>query len=142
MAGALALATLLAGCAEQARRLRGVPVYSVDQRGAAKSCTAPEDKVLEPGSKTTLALTLGNDGGWCGLLISQPGDKPFSAGLITTLPAHGRVYVHTVGDSTRIDYTPERGYTGPDSYVLRLVPGDSTLTVNVTVTPPSGTPAP
>jgi hypothetical protein len=51
------------------------------------------------------------------------------------------VYIHAVGDFTRIDYTPDKGYVGPDSYQVTFLPRLPVLTVTVTVTPP-GTPLP
>jgi hypothetical protein len=43
------------------------------------------------------------------------------------------VTVHSVGDSTRIDYVTDRGYAGPDSYSVNLLPGSAALKVDVTV---------
>jgi len=65
--------------------------------------------------------------------VAQSGGRPFSAGLLQTRAQHGRVHVHTVGDNTRIDYTPDTGFTGADSFAVKLVPGNATLTVNVTI---------
>ena len=45
------------------------------------------------------------------------------------------VYIHPVGDDTRIDYTPDLGFSGIDSFVVRLLPGNPVLRVNVTVAP-------
>ena len=133
--GCLALATLAAGCAQQATRQKGIAVYSVDQRGQARMCDATRDTTIEPGKTAEVAFKMSNDG-WCGVVVSQANDKPFAAGLVKQMPAHGKLYVHTVGDSTRVDYTPDRGYLGPDSYVVRLVPGDSMLNAVVTVATP------
>ena len=52
-------------------------------------------------------MKLGNDGGWCAITVNN-GGRPFDAGLLAAAPAHGKVLVHTVGNNTRIDYTPER----------------------------------
>lgn len=113
--------------------------YAVDQAGAAKSCTVP--KVTPAGGKETpVPMTVGNDGGWCAISLTEPaspkdaGPNPYKAGLLTSRPAHGKVYVHTVGDATRIDYRPAPGYAGPDSFAVTLVPGDATLRADVTVT--------
>jgi hypothetical protein len=85
-------------------------------------------------------MTVGNDGGWCAISVMQPasskesGPTPYKAGLLTSRPAHGKVYVHTVGDATRIDYRPAPGYAGPDSFAVTLVPGNAVLRADVTVT--------
>ena len=80
-----------------------------------------------------------NDGGWCAIPVHQDGPKPFEAGLLTARPAHGTVLIHEVGDDTQIDYTPDHGFAGSDSFAVKLVPqGDATIQVPVTVTPPQG----
>jgi hypothetical protein len=111
-------------------------LYAIDQQGAAKICTAPPVK-LTAGQEAASTLSVENDGGWCAITVAAPGDKPYAAGLLTGTPAHGIVYVHTVGDTTRVDYTPDRGFTGADTYVVKFLPGTPTLRVAVTVTPGS-----
>jgi hypothetical protein len=131
----LAIATLLAGCAEQAKQRSATRVYSVDFQGAAKLCKVPNNLSLAPGKPTQAEITVGNDGGWCAVTVAQSGGKPFDAGMVSTRPAHGKLLVHSVGDDTRIDYTPATGFTGSDAYAVRLVPGQAVLSVKVTVTP-------
>ena len=79
-------------------------------------------------------MKVGNDGGWCGLRAQQAGDKPFEAGLLTVRPEHGDVLIHEVGDDTRIDYTPDRGFSGSDAFAVKVIPGDATINVAVAVT--------
>jgi hypothetical protein len=86
------------------------------------------------GQQTPVAMQLGNDGGWCAITVSN-GGKPFSAGLLTSEPSHGKVLIHTVGDNTRIDYTPDVRYRGADTFAVRLIPGDATISASVTVAP-------
>jgi hypothetical protein len=131
-------AVLLQGCGAEksppppeASRAR---TFAVDQAGAAKSCTAPRPS-LTAGKPSDVAMAVANNGGWCGLLVTQAGPKPFGAGLLTVRPAHGKVYVHTVGDDTRIDYTPDFGFAGTDSFTVQLLPGDASVRVAVTVAP-------
>jgi hypothetical protein len=81
-----------------------------------------------------------NDGGWCGIPVHQDGPKPFGAGLLETRPAHGDVLIHEVGDDTRIDYTPDRGFAGHDAFAVKLIPGDAIIRVTVTVAPPGAAP--
>jgi hypothetical protein len=114
-------------------------VYAADLSGAAKVCKVP--KITPAGRQTTQApMGVVNDGGWCGLSINQPGPKPFAAGLLTARPDHGNVLIHEVGDDTRIDYTPDRGFAGSDSFAVQLIPGNAVVKVEVIVTPPGGTP--
>lgn len=112
-----------------------VRIFAVDLAGAAKTCDAPR---LSPtsGQKTAVAMKVGNDGGWCGIRVYQDGPRPFEAGLLETRPSHGSILIHEVGDDTRIDYTPDRHFAGNDAFAVKLIPGDATLNVTVTVTAP------
>jgi hypothetical protein len=132
---ALALvAVVLQGCAKHEQPAQQhARLFASDFEGGAKTCTVPKLK-LEPGKDVSADMQMGNDGGWCGITVAQDG-KPYDTGLLTQLPEHGTVYIHPVGDNTRIDYTPERGFSGADSFVVRLLSGDPTLRVNVTVAP-------
>lgn len=76
-------------------------------------------------------MRLDNDGGWCALATHQDGPVPFIAGLLTTRPEHGKVFVHSVGDDTRLDYTPEPHFGGNDSFAVQLVPSDAVIRVVV-----------
>jgi len=133
----------LQGCQQQeaATAPPGARQYAIDQQGGAKSCTAPKETALTDGKETPAAITVGNEGGWCAISVAH-GGEPYSAGLLILRPTHGQVYIHTVGDNTRIDYTPRPGYVGPDSFTARMIPGDATLRVSVTVTGTAATPAP
>lgn len=127
----LATPLLLEACARPPAK-PGLPVYSVDLQGGASQCSASHPD-LQPGKETSATMRVGNDGGWCGISVTR-NDRPYGAGLLITRAQHGTVFIHPVGDNTRIDYTPEHGYAGPDSFVVQLVPGDAKLRVAVTVT--------
>ena len=108
-------------------------VFAADMAGAAKVCTAPP---VTPAAGQTIdaAIKLGNDGGWCAITVNNSG-RPFDAGLLAAPAQHGKVLIHTVGNDTRIDYTPAARYAGADAFTVRLIPGDATIRVTVTVTP-------
>ncbi len=110
-------------------------IFAIDVAGGAKLCQAPK---LTPadGQTTEAVMGVGNDGGWCGITAQMPGGKPFGAGLLSKRPAHGNVLIHEVGDFTRIDYTPDRGFSGDDSFAVKLVPGGATIHVTVSVAGP------
>jgi hypothetical protein len=129
---ALAAACLVQGCTPPRVATSGTRLYASDLAGGAKSCAVPAVTVTSA-QETAIPMTVGNDGGRCGITVAQ-GGQPFSAGLLTTRPTHGTIYIHTVGDATRIDYTPDPGFAGSDSFVVRLVPGNGTVRVAVTVT--------
>ncbi len=124
----------LQGCAEKpaaatARR----PVYAFDQTGAARHCTVPLVKPVAD-RETGATISLENDGGWCAFSVQQD-RAAYTTGLVTTRPQHGKVFVHSVGDETRIDYTPMPGFAGTDSFTVKLLPGDAAVAVAATVTP-------
>lgn len=128
----------LAGCAQKpvnqvtASKLR---VYAADVTGGAKTCDVPKVSA-EAGKTTEAAIKLANDGGWCGIVVHQDGPKPYDAGLLTARAEHGSVTIHSVGDDTRIDYTPDHGFAGNDSYTVKLLPGDTTIKVSASVSMP------
>jgi hypothetical protein len=130
---ALAAACLVQGCTPPRVTASGTRLYASDLTGGAKSCAVPSVTVTD-GKETAVPMTVGNDGGWCGITVAQ-GSQPYSAGLLTGRPAHGTIYIHTVGDATRIDYTPDAHFTGSDSFAVRLVPGGGLIRVAVTVKP-------
>jgi hypothetical protein len=126
---------MLQGCTPQqaaAPLAPGAREYAVDLQGAAKICTVPNHPALTDGKETPVTMAVGNDGGWCGILVAR-GGSPYGAGLLSVRPSHGSVYIHTVGDDTRIDYTPNPGYVGPDSFTARLIPGEAVIRTTVTV---------
>jgi hypothetical protein len=138
VAGTALLVTnaLLAACSNSGAGPAGsrLRVFAADVAGSAKVCEVPK---VDPtaGRTTDATIKLGNDGGWCGLRLHQDGPKPFAAGLLMTRAAHGGVLIHTVGDDTRIDFTPDRGFSGTDGFAVKLVPGDAVVQVAVTVIP-------
>ncbi len=130
----LGMAMLLAGCQDAPpRAASGNIIYHADMAGGAKVCTATKISSPAAGKEVDAVMTVGNDGGWCGVVVDNNG-RAFSAGLVLTRPKHGRPYVHSVGDTTRIDYFPNAGFTGSDSFSVRLLPGAAVVKISVTVT--------
>jgi Bacterial Ig domain len=74
-----------------------------------------------------------NEGGWCGVTLTR-GGVAYESYLMVTRPNHGKVFAHRVGANTRIDYTPDTGFTGTDSFAVRLIPGNAVIREAVTVT--------
>ena len=134
----LPVLALLAGCAShQAAPAPAAgptpPVYAIDLAGKAALCR-PGTATPKAHATVATTMTVGSAGGWCGLSVQNKG-APFAAGLLTRRATHGRVYIHSVGAATRIDYTPKPGYVGPDRFAVELLPDDAKLTVTVTVRP-------
>jgi hypothetical protein len=128
----------LAGCSHSGSGPAGstLRVYAVDLSGGAKVCDVPKVNPVA-GAGSEAAIKMVNDGGWCGIPVHQDGPKPFGAGLLEKRAAHGDVVIHEVGDDTRIDYTPDRGFAGKDAFAVKLIPGDATVRIGVTVMPPA-----
>ncbi|MBE9607593.1 hypothetical protein IAI18_22200 [Acetobacteraceae bacterium H6797] len=134
----LALPVALSACSpkpEAPVARNTLPVFAVDLAGAAKLCTVTDKVEVKPGAVAEATMTVGNDGGWCGINVAQAGPAPFDYGLVARAdrPKNGKVYVHAVGDYTRIDYTPDLGFVGTDSFMVELRPGAGKVKVAVTV---------
>lgn len=129
-----AAALLLQACAQGGPQGPTNPIFASDLAGAAKNCTVPKVSPAA-GQQTPVAMKVGNDGGWCAIIVNN-GGKPFSAGLLATEPMHGDVLIHSVGDNTRIDYTPDVQFAGADTFVVRLIPGNATIAASVVVSRP------
>jgi hypothetical protein len=105
-----------------------LPVYQTDTVGKAASCTVSPVTVTD-NHPSAVTMTTGG-GGWCGINVRHDGE-PFAAGLLTQEAHNGKVYIHSVGDDTRIDYTPRPGSVGPDSFAVQLIPGNAVIQVAV-----------
>ena len=106
LAVAATTALLLQACAEKPGR-SGPRIFDADMAGGAKTLHVPKIAPAAGRRTTSVEVKLGNDGGWCAITVNN-GGKPYAAGLLSTPPAHGKVLIHTVGNDTRIDYTPDR----------------------------------
>ena len=123
-------ALALAACAQKQAAPLGArnPTYSADLTGKAPNCTAPEVQITQ-GQDATGTIATGG-GGWCGIAVTLGGNA-LTAALLAQAPRSGHVYVHTVGDVTRVDYTPAAGAVGADSFAVKFIPGGETMRVTV-----------
>jgi hypothetical protein len=120
---------LIQGCAPRAPAWNGI--YAIDAAGQAKTCVAAT--VSPPDGQTVQAqVQVSDEGGWCGEILNR-GGVAYDSYLLVTRPSHGRVFAHHVGTNTRIDYTPDPGYVGTDSFAVRLIPGNAIYQETVTV---------
>ena len=104
--------------------------------GIAKVCTPTNPDLSKPGPYAA-SIAMSNDG-WCGVSAVDKSGKPFSLALVRTRPSHGRVFNQEVANVRRIEYTPDAGYTGADSFTVALRSNqagaeDVPLAVSVTV---------
>lgn len=132
----LAAAITLSGCAV---KTPPPPAVDLQNEGMAKICTPSAVDLTAP-APATIAMT--NDG-WCAVVTAEKDGQPFKFGLVKTRPSHGRVYIQPVNGKTRVEYTPNSGYAGSDSFTVALVSRaastpDTPLRVDVAVTPGEG----
>ncbi len=111
----------------------GPQLYAADMNGEAKTCDTTKP-ALTSGKVTEATMKVASNGGWCGIPVRN-GGQPYDAGLLVARPGHGKVLVHRVGNDTRIDYTPDFGFAGVDSFTVDLLPGEARLRVAVTAIP-------
>jgi len=122
-------ALLMQGCAVQPA-WNGI--FAIDAAGGARACVAPT--ASPPDGQSVLAqIQVSNEGGWCGVALNR-GGVAYDSYLLITRPSHGKVFAHHVGANTRIDYTPDAGFVGTDSFAIRLIPGNAVFQGAVTVT--------
>ena len=129
-----AMAVLLQACAAPPPAAPTARIFAADVAGGAKICVVPK-VALVAGKETQVSVRVGNNGGWCGVVVND-GGKPYAAGLLIADPMHGKVLIHSVGDDTRIDYTPDPRFSGNDAFTVKLIPGDATIRAGVAVGPP------
>ncbi len=149
LAGLAVAAALVQGCTPQADRATVAPP-APDLYGRTRAAVCRVTPIsLKDGGESTTTMTVVNDGGFCSIALSDAAGRPFQVGLVIAQPQHGKPLVHTNGNRTDVDYTPNPGFTGADSFVVRLrTPTvDSLLHVTVAVTAVGeastvGTPAP
>ncbi|HUD62759.1 MAG TPA: hypothetical protein VMQ99_24870 [Acetobacteraceae bacterium] len=128
------MAVLLQACAAPPPAAPTARIFAADVAGGAKTCVVPKVAPVA-GKETQVSVRVGNNGGWCGIVVND-GGKPYAAGLLIADPMHGKVLIHSVGDDTRIDYTPDPRFSGNDAFTVKLIPGDATIRAGVAVAPP------
>jgi hypothetical protein len=136
----LGIAVTVAGCQTPAPPPPPAPPaplpYHIGPPPAA-SCTVVPFKVADGGT-TDVAMAVGNDGGYCATTLTADSGKPFDVGLVPVVPDHGTPRVVRYNGKTSVEYTPDPGYTGHDSFVVHLLvhgkTNHTTLNVSVTVT--------
>ena len=110
---------------------------------AAGTCDVPVFGVAD-GGITPLTMRVSNEGGYCAARLVASNGKPFDSYLLPIEPEHGTAKITRYDGKTSLEYTPNTGYVGKDSFTTKLIIKGrdryTTLTVNVTVQAP-GTPA-
>src|SRR5262245_31330850 len=60
-------------------------------------------------------ITVAQNGSPC-MIFASIAEHSMGEGTIATPPAHGTATVQITAEATRITYTPERSYVGPDGF--------------------------
>ena len=84
------------------------------------------------------SLAVEDTGQACTLTLFNPDlQATLNAVLVTTPPAHGHATAElvTLGRQAAISYTPQPGYTGPDTFSITIEPNAVGITFAVTVQP-------
>jgi len=108
---------------------------------AAASCNVAPFHVADGGT-TDVVMAVGNDGGYCAAALTDASGAPYDAPLVPVLPEHGTPRVVKYNGKTSVEYTPNAGFIGHDSFVVHLLvkgqSGHTTLNMSVDVRAPGG----
>jgi hypothetical protein len=102
----------------------------------ARLCSVAPFSVKDGGT-ADVHMTVSNDGGYCAATLTADSGQPFDAPLVPVGALHGGQHVVKYNHKTSVEYIANQGYTGHDTFVVRLIvrgkPGYTTLNVSVTV---------
>ncbi len=105
----------------------------------AADCTVAPFHVTDGGT-ATVTMRVSNEGGYCAATLTAASGKPYDAPLVPEVPRHGTPRVVKYDGKTSVEYVPDTGFVGHDSFVVHLIvkgaPAYTTLKVAVTVTAP------
>ena len=105
----------------------------------SKTCSFQSSGFVERGGVPPApdAITMDNDGGWCGHLNVSVAGHSFAFGApmhLVRRPAHGQVAIGVRHDGTQIMYKPDAGFTGSDSFSVMNETLNMVMPYNVVVT--------
>lgn len=75
-----------------------------------------------PGGPISVAMAVRSDDGLCVVPVQQTGGGAYASFLLTTVPQHGKAFIHNYNGQTLVDYTATTAYAGPDAFTVSLVP--------------------
>lgn len=91
---------------------------------------------VKDGGNTDVQMTVSSEGGYCAATLTAESGQPFDAPLVPVPPLHGIPRVVKYNGKTSVEYTPQPGFTGHDSFIVKLIvrgrPGYTTLNMSVT----------
>jgi hypothetical protein len=133
------LALLLQGCAQPVPQPPPAPPPPLPPHAGpplARVCTVSPFAVKTGGS-ADITMVVSHEGGYCAATLTADSGQPYAAGLVHVSPLRGVPRVIKYNGKTSVEYAPQPGYVGHDSFIVQLIergqPGYTTLNVSVTV---------
>ena len=137
--GAALLALTLQGCATPQPPPPPAAPLSLPPHplpGPAHACSVAPFSV-KTGGAADVAMIVSNDGGYCATTLLADNGQPYDTGLVPVTPLHGVPRITHYNGKTSVEYSPQPGFVGHDTFVAKLIvrgqPGYTTLNVSVTV---------
>ena len=100
---------------------------------AEHPCTLTHTPFSMDDQNPVLRVNMLNTGRYCGFTVSNDRRPAEGSGRITEQPAHGQARIRRIAGAAHIQYRPEPGFTGQDSFRATLGPGSPLFTVVATV---------
>ncbi len=136
---ALVLCAVLQGCAKPEAPPPPPPPAPLPPHAgppAAQRCSVLPFTIKDGGS-ADVTMTLSSEGGYCAATLLSDEAVPFAAGLVPVPPLHGVPRVVRYNGKTSVEYSPQPGFFGHDSFIVKLIvrgkPGYTTLSMSVNV---------
>ena len=85
-------------------------------------CSAGKLAPIPQGRAVTIRTR--SDGGLCTVTVDQPEGGAYASFVLSTLPMHGNSFIYNYDKRTRVTYTADTAYAGPDAFAVSLIPGD------------------
>ena len=136
---ALVLCAVLQGCAKPEAPPPPPPAAPLPPHAgppAARQCSVVPFTIKDGGS-ADVTMTLSSEGGYCAASLLSDEAVPFAVGLVPVPPLHGVSRVVHYNGKTSVEYSPQPGFVGHDSFIVKLIvrgkPGYTTLSMSVNV---------
>ncbi len=134
---ALMLGAALVGCAKPEAPPPAPPPTALPPHAGpppAAQCSVNPFSVRDGGT-ANVVMSVSNEGGYCAATLTTEGGVPFAAPLVPVAPLHGIPRVVRYNGKTSVEYAPQPGFVGHDSFIVKLIvrgkPGYTTLNMSV-----------
>jgi hypothetical protein len=116
--------------------LVGAGALAQSELPRSKMCSTSDGGWSVPGgTPASGTITMSNDGGWCGQHLGVEYNETIYGGAmnLSQRPQHGQVSIVRHQGYTDVDYKPNPGYIGPDSFSVLVTLYNIDKPYNVTV---------